>query len=57
MNSYLSKIFIKTFGFRIIAISFTSFFVPIQTSIILNIGLFLLYYFYDLLWGLKSYKK
>ena len=40
----------KAIGFRIIAILFTSLFTGLQTSLILNIGLFLLYYFYDLIW-------
>jgi hypothetical protein len=43
-------LFFKAVGFRIIAILFTSLFTGIATSIILNIGLFLLYYFYDILW-------
>jgi len=43
-------LFIKAIGFRIIAILFTSLFTGISTSITLNIGLFFIYYFYDILW-------
>jgi hypothetical protein len=41
---------IKALGFRILAILFTALFVPIETSLVLNIGLFVIYYVYDLIW-------
>jgi len=44
------KLVIKSIGFRVVAIIFTSFFVPFKTSLVLNVGLFLLYYLYDILW-------
>ena len=50
MSSGTKQLLIKSLGFRVVAIVFTSFFTSIETSLVLNLGLFLLYYLYDLIW-------
>jgi len=44
------KLIWKAIGFRILAILFTAMITGFSMSITIHIGLFLLYYFYDLLW-------
>jgi uncharacterized membrane protein len=44
------KLIIKSIGFRILAILFTSIITGLSLSLTIHIGLFLLYYFYELLW-------